>query len=312
VKLWARARGPRAVQLALLVVAAVVVGVAAWGGFDTPGKPVLAAAQTTAPPSGGVEHSMVVAGLTRTFRTFAPANGHDLPLLVVLHGRGQSSRTAITQTGFLGLVQQGHAALVFPDGIGRSWNAEGGCCGIAGARRTPDLQFVTAVVAASVHDLPVDPSRIYLVGYSNGGKLAYGEACAYPGLFAGVATYGSVPLTPCVHGTAMPFLLGAGALDPILPYRGATRAHPPLPPVPTAVGWLRTQDGCSGTPKSVTVGPAVVEHWTRCRPGSEVTFVLYRHDGHTWPGTGVVGTPAAAATLMWSFLDGHRLAGPLA
>ncbi|MDT7709821.1 MAG: hypothetical protein QOG20_5428, partial [Pseudonocardiales bacterium] len=49
-KLWARARGPRAVQLALLVVAAVVVGVAAWGGFDTPGKPVLAAAQTTAPP----------------------------------------------------------------------------------------------------------------------------------------------------------------------------------------------------------------------------------------------------------------------
>lgn len=280
----------RGAQIGLLVVAAVAVGVGVAGGTGT-STPVLATAQAR---PGGVEHTLTVAGLRRTYRTFAPASGRNLPLLVVLHGRGQTPQTAIEQTGFLGLVAQNRAALVYPDGIGRSWNAGGGCCGIAGARGTPDTAFLTAVVAAALRELPVDPARVYAVGYSNGGKLAYTAACAQPSLFAAVATYGSVPLTPCRGGSPRPFLLAAGRLDPILPFGGATRGHLPLPPVRTAVGWLRSQDGCTGASTTQTVGASTVERWSTCRARSGVTFVLFPRSGHAWP--------AAVTFQMWTFL----------
>lgn len=287
-------------QIGLLVVVAVVIGAGVTGGIWTT-TPVLSSAQAQ-PVLGGVENTLTVAGVRRTYRTFVPPGGRDLPLVVVLHGRGQSPQTVIQQTGFLGLVRQGRAALAFPDGIGRSWNAGDGCCGVAGARGSQDPAFVAAVVAAALRNLPVDAARVYLVGYSNGGKLAYTTVCAHPSLFAAVATYGSVPLTPCRGGPPRPFLLAAGGLDPILPFAGAAHAHPALPPVRTAVGWLREQDGCTGTPTTQTVGTATIQRWTTCRAGSGVTFVLYPRSGHAWPGTGVVGGPAAAATLMWSFL----------
>lgn len=291
----------RAVQVALLLVAAVVLGVGITDGGGS-GAPVVEAAAQAQPAAGGVEHVLTVAGGRRTYRTFAPAGGRDLPLLVVLHGRGQSPQTVIQQTGFLDLVSHDRAALAFPDGIGRSWNAGGGCCGVAGARGTPDTAFVAAVVAASLRDLPVDAARVYLVGYSNGGKLAYSAACAHPTLFAAVATYGSVPLAPCVGGPARPFLLAAGQFDQVMPSGGSAHGHPPLPPVRTAVGWLREQDGCTGTPSTRTVGAATIQRWTACRGGADVTSVLYPRSGHTWPGAGVVGQPSAIGTLIWSFL----------
>jgi pimeloyl-ACP methyl ester carboxylesterase len=79
---------------------------------------------------------------------------------------------------------------------------------------------------------------VYLVGYSNGGKLAYSAVCAHPKLFAAVATYGAVPLSPCAPGTsAVSVMLTAGAADQVLPFPGKPGGHPPLPSVPQAVSW---------------------------------------------------------------------------
>jgi polyhydroxybutyrate depolymerase len=100
---------------------------------------------------------------------------HALPLLVVLHGRGQPPWTAVRSTGFLPLARRDQAVLIYPDGLSRSWNAGSGCCGVAGIRGTPDTAFVAAVVADVLRALPVDPARVYLAGYSNGGKLAWSQ-----------------------------------------------------------------------------------------------------------------------------------------
>lgn len=227
---------------------------------------------------------------------------------MVLHGRAQSAASVTRSTGFLPLVQQGQAALMFPDGIGRSWNAGDGCCGPAATKRAADVQFIRAAVTQVVNDLPVDPARVYLVGYSNGGKLAYREACVEPGMFAAVATYGAVPLAPCESGPTTPFLLSVGQLDPVLPYGGSPHAHPAVPPVATAVGWLRTQDGCTSAAATWTLGSAVLRRWTGCRAGADVLFVRYPYVGHMWPTTATVGA-GAATPVIWSFLAAHRLGG---
>jgi len=258
-------------------------------------------------------HTLAFGGTYRTYRAYTPTGpAAHRPLLVVLHGRGQSARAAITQTGFLPLVQRGQAVVIYPDGLGRSWNAGDGCCGVAATRKVPDAAFIEAVVADALSTLPVDAGRVYLVGYSNGGKLGYSLACQRPALFAAIATYGSVPLAACPAGTApVPALLAAGVRDTILPFAGASRARPPLPSDRAALTWLRTQNRCVGAPVTATAGRATTQHWTDCAAGSDVDSVVYPGVGHLWPTAATSGTPPLP-DLMWAFLSTHRSAPRLA
>jgi polyhydroxybutyrate depolymerase len=251
--------------------------------------------------------TVTAAGIGRTYRYIVPEQlTGRLPLLVVLHGRGQSERAVVSQTGFLGLAQQRRAVLVLPDGEQRSWNAGDGCCGAAGSSRVEDVSFVATVVADAEHRWPVDARRVYLVGYSNGGKLAYREVCTHPTLFAAVATYGAVPLTPCGPGTPpVPFLLAAGSADPVLPFDGKPGGHPPLPAVPAALAWLLAQDRCAARGQTERDGSAVVQRWVGCAGGTEVESVVYSGWGHAWPAGRSGGGSPAVAMLMWSFLGRH-------
>lgn len=248
-----------------------------------------------------------VDGVRRTYRSIAPLHVTSrLPLLVVLHGRGESGSVVASQSGFVGLVEQRRAILVAPDGEQHSWNAGHGCCGVAGSRGVPDVRFVAAIVADAARRWPVDARRVYLVGYSNGGKLAYSEVCAHPTLFAAVATYGAVPLSPCNPGTAaVPFLLAAGSADRVLPFGGKPGENPPLPSVPQALAWLRAQDGCLASPRTGRDGSAAVQQWRGCTGAAEVESVVYPGHGHAWPAAGISGGSPAAATVMWAFLSRH-------
>lgn len=166
---------------------------------------------------------------------------------------------------------------------------------------------MAAIVTDAVRRWPIDAARVYLVGYSNGGKLAYSSMCAHPTLFAAVATYGAVPLVPCQPGTAaVSSLLAVGIADQVLPFHGKPGSHPPLPAVPQAVAWLRAQDGCSGTVLTGRDGPATVRRWMGCAAGTDVESVIYPGLGHAWPARTSDGSPQAA-TLMWAFLRRHEV-----
>lgn len=262
------------------------------------------------PPAVGLVtgvHAVTVDGVRRTYRSIMSVQVTGrVPLLIVLHGRGQSDSAAASQTGFLGLAEQRRAVLVFPDGEQRSWDAGHGCCGFAGSHRAPDVPFVAAIVADALRRWPVDVERVYLVGYSNGGKLAYSAVCAHPTLFAAVATYGAVPLSPCPPDTPpVSFLLAAGTADPVLPFHGRSIGHLPLPAVPQAVAWLRSQDGCPAKAQTGRDGSATVQRWVDCADEAEVESVIYPGRGHAWPAAGSSGGSPAAATLMWAFLSRH-------
>ena len=312
-------------QLALLLPATLLliiavprfVGRAAGDGSEASGEVSGPATATLAEESVGTlarVHTLTFGGLDRTYRAYAPAGATGRwPLLVVLHGRGQSAQTVVNQTGFVGLARRGEAVVIYPDGVGRSWNASYGCCGVAANRRLPDAGFIRAVVADSLRALPVDAGRVYLVGYSNGGKLGYSLACGEPTLFAAIATYGAVPLAACPVGSApVSMLLAAGVRDNILPFGGAPKAHPPLPSDRTALAWLLAQDRCptSAQPTATsTTGRASVTRWVGCAGGSEVESVVYPGVGHSWPTAAVSGTPELA-NLMWAFLSSHRTGSP--
>lgn len=105
-------------------------------------------------------NTVPVDGVQRTYRSFVTAlPAGRLPLLAVLHGRGQSDSSVLAMTGFIGLAQQGQAVLLVLDGQQRSWNAGHGCCGFAGAHQTPDVPFVAATVADALRRWPIDARR---------------------------------------------------------------------------------------------------------------------------------------------------------
>jgi polyhydroxybutyrate depolymerase len=317
---WGRGKTVARVALLVVIAAALILGVRGFAGPRSqparslaPGaRQVVVRTTANAAPLQPIArlHTLSIDGSDRTYHSFVPPGVPGRwPLIVVLHGRGQTWRTVVDQTDFLGLARRRQAVLVFPDGVGRSWNAGGGCCGLAARQKLPDVAFVASVLADALRRLPVDPTRVYLVGYSNGGKLAYSLNCTHPKMFAALATYGSAPLAACPAGTApTPFLIAAGQWDTVLPYAGAAKAHPPTPSIRTALTWLRAQDGCTGVPTTVTTGHVVQQDWTRCKGGSEVQSAMYTDVGHTWPSTPKGGSPSVS-NLMWQFLITHRLPG---
>ena len=259
---------------------------------------------TNRPGPVSAVHTVTVDGVARTYRSIVTAQPTGKrPLLIVLHGRGQSDPSVLNMTGFLGLAQHQQIVLVVPDGEQRSWNAGRGCCGFAGAHQAPDVAFVAAAVADALHRWPIDPERVYLVGYSNGGKLAYSEVCAHPTLFAAVATYGAVPLSPCPPGTPpVSVMLAAGTADQVLPFHGKPGGHSPLPSVAQALAWLRAQDWCPAKAQSSRDGSAVVQRWADCAGGTDVESMVYSGRGHAWP----TGESPTTASLMWTFLSQHE------
>lgn len=229
----------------------------------------------------------------------AAGENSGLPLLVVLHGRGMDVRNAAARTGFLPFAQRGMADIVFPAGTGQSWNAGNGCCGLAARDHVDDPAFVAAVVADAAQAFGTDPRRVYLVGYSNGGRLAFRLACESPAPFAAFATYGAAPPRVCANRAAagLSALVAAGTNDGILGHGAEVVEH--------ATATWRALDSCPPASSVRHDGAAVVTTWRDCTGGAAVQSLTFAGAGHGWP--------APLAGQMWDFLSARvrsRAAAP--
>jgi poly(3-hydroxybutyrate) depolymerase len=109
------------------------------------------------------------------------------------------------------------ATVVYPHGLGArsSWNA-GGCCGSAARSGIDDVGYVSRLIS-SLRDR--GGQRFVLVGYSNGGMLAYRVACERPDLVHEVAVVNATITVPTCEG-AFSALHLAGELDHAVPVQG--------------------------------------------------------------------------------------------
>jgi polyhydroxybutyrate depolymerase len=269
----------------------------------------LAAAEAPTTPSGttGVVDDVRINGLVRSFQVIRPSQpaAARLPVLVVLHGVNATIGYEELRDGFLPLVTSGQVILAYPVGYRQSWNA-GTCCGEAAVQDIDDVSFLTAVVGRLGADPGVDPNRISLLGYSNGGKMAYRMACDRPNLFASVTVVLAIPTSPCDDGPAVPLLQVAAMDDNEIPY---TPGDPPrtangalLTPVTSEVAYWRQRDGCAAGPEQQTSGRLKIEEWSRCAKGVRVELATYSSGGHYWP-AGDEDTPAAGQ-VVWDFVSG--------
>jgi polyhydroxybutyrate depolymerase len=201
----------------------------------------------------------------------------------------------------LPVVQAGAAILVYPAGYGESWNVGvDNCCSTAAFVGVNDEAFVKAVTEAVRATMSV--STTSLVGFSNGGKLAYRILCDYPGLFSSAAIVAATPLTGCASQVSLPILIAVGAKDPELPEQGHT--HNAVKEYDAALATWRGYDGCTDQSAIVGVGTAVTTTYSACSSGASVVGVLYGGLDHEWPTALLVGQNVAGAGKIWAFLSG--------
>lgn len=276
----------------------------AGGTGPTATAPASTAPSTTAPLTwASTSVTVQFDGRARSYVLVRPGTptAASLPVLMVLHGHSVTPQQELARTAFEGVT--GPAVLVYPAGIGESWNA-GHCCAPAEQLGIDDVGFVADVLTRVLAAVPgADPSRVYLAGYSNGAKLALTIACDDPGPWRAVAVYGATRVAPCPNPPPVSLMVAASTGDPELTIGpgGTPKSVEGFvePTVEQQVASARAAAGCPATGTSAVAGTLTTTTWA-CADGRRVELALYAGGDHGWP-AGSGATPSGAAA-MWAFL----------
>ena len=229
----------------------------------------------------------------------------------MLHGGGDTAVDARRDYLWEDIAAEEGIAVVYPDGIGGSWNA-GGCCDPAAEDGVDDVAFLTALIDELLATQPIDPARVYVTGFSNGGLMAYRLACETD-IFAAIAPVGATLVSACDDPDPVSVLAVHGDADKIVPLSGQIpngTSYTNGTPIEELSAFWRTVDGC-GEPTAETVGDVTTTS-AECPDGRAVDLIMVAGAGHQWPGSlvlvsGVDATSDAldATATIWSFFDTH-------
>jgi polyhydroxybutyrate depolymerase len=233
------------------------------------------------------------------------APGERRPLLVYLHGLGGSGTEALADPGVRGLADRGRMVLVAPDGSldragRRFWNAGRACCNLDG-KAVDDLARLETLIDHWRQRPEIDPARIFVVGFSNGGFMAHRLACWMDDRLAAVVSIGGAGRAreeACAAVSSLAVVEVHGDADPIVHYQGGRvfdRADlDPHPSAPQTIADWAERLGCprNARPRITTLDldPGL--------PGAETTVESYR------------GCKHGSAELWTVHGGGHRLATP--
>lgn len=240
-------------------------------------------------------YSMQVGGLTRSWEVIAPVATlpDKAPIFVVLSGIAATIDDEVKRDSFVPYVNAGLAELVYPAGYRESWDAVG-CCGEAATHHVNDIAFLRALIP---HVDPGHKHPIYLVGYSNGGRMAYRMACSAPGLYDGIAVAKAMPMPGCVVTRPVTILQMDALNDPAVPFRPGDKGKE-KPAATVEVARLRAADKCSERSVSTRYPTMTLKTWEDCAPGIRLEFAAYTIGGHGFPF--LRGKTPGAAQLVYA------------
>ena len=277
-------------------------------------------------------------GRQRSYIVHVPPGTASGPRAVLLafHGGGGNAAGFQQYAELDRVADRERFVVVYPNGTGLlpnrllTWNAGDGCCGYALNNGINDVGFVSALLMDLESRTPIDRSRVYATGHSNGGIFAHRLAAERSNLIAAVAPVaGALDLQSFAPARPVPVLQIHSVDDPRALYNGGL--GPPFPgtnnrvqhqPVQAGLERWIVANGCSTRPDTAemkigTGQTAMRLEWRSCREGATVAHWKLSGSGHGWPGladppggeaiSGPQTTLITAAAEVWAFVSKFRL-----
>jgi polyhydroxybutyrate depolymerase len=247
-----------------------------------------------------------------------------LPTVIALHGGLMNGKSMRRIFGMDGLAEQDGFAVAYPDGLRRRWND-----GVVGRREGPDdVRFIRRLAQHLVESGVADPKRLYLVGISNGGMMAYRVACEAPGMFAAyAAVLANLPSQlgeECRAKSGTPLIIINSTEDPVIPFEGGDVSHWSRDEVLSTratVDFWRRRNGCNDKSQVKPLpdrdgsdgSTVMAEQFSDCGTGAPVVVLTVEGGGHLPPGAKVGNRPMlrsmlgranqdiSAADVSWKF-----------
>ena len=253
----------------------------------------------------GVRHYLLNAPATATPGT--------RPLVILLHGHTGTARQLLGQgmgaaplSVWLDIAAREGLVIIAPDGLRGSDDKQGWNDCRADASSNPrgdDVGFIGALIDAAVAQHHVDPRRVYVMGMSNGGMMAFRLAVELPGKLTAIAAVGAsmAAKSQCrAPAEKLSVLVIAGESDPLVPFRGgdvrfySQKSRGSVIGVEAAVQSWRVLDGLSKAagesrdfPKLDAGDPtrATLTQWGSDPKRHQVALIRIVGGGHVEPST---------------------------
>lgn len=237
-------------------------------------------------PQGASTLSIQTESGERTTIVVRPAGLPErAPLVIVLHGGFGTAAHARQAYGWDELAASEGFVVAYPDGLGRAWNAGGGCCGLSGERGVSDAAFIEEAVEAISARAPIDENRIFAAGMSNGGMMSYRLACDST-TFAAIGVVSGTVLGECASPAGTSLANIHGLADESVRFdgkQGTGAENIDGAAIDDVMATWRQANGCSAVAESHT--PPVTLQESECADGVRVQLTTIEGAGHQWPGS---------------------------
>lgn len=267
-------------------------------------------------------------GLLRRFLVHAPTSIQgpgNPPLIIAFHGAGQTPDDLRQLTGLDDLAEQNRMVVAYPE----AYRPTGGTWGVHPGSPVErvgvfDLLFVVDLIDFLAARFDIDRSRVYAVGYSNGGQFSHRVGCELAPLVAAIGSVAGQFINPvadrCFPADPVGSLSFHGTDDVILPFNGGESGGITLLSAPETLDRWAQADGCTGDVE-ITQLPDVANDATTvelrrygsCSGGVDVELYVVNGGGHRWPGSegsggrlGRTTQDVSASELLVDFFLRHR------
>jgi polyhydroxybutyrate depolymerase len=184
----------------------------------------------------------------------------------------------------------------YPEALELRWNYTGqlGAKVMAGDQIADDAGFIGKLIDRLTEQKIVDPSRVYVIGESRGGLMAFELMCRMADRIAAAAPLitgmTEAQRDACNPSRPVPVFAVNGTGDPIQRYDGWLFPTGRLLSVPETMEFWRLRHGCTGQkatplPHRFATDPTrmLLVEWTGCRTEGAVRLYRVEAGGHRVP-----------------------------
>ncbi len=252
------------------------------GGFSMVLGVTLVAAQ---PLPEGLTTNLTLShdGIDRSYDVYVPsaaADGTERPLVLDLHAFTAPSAVQRMTSGWDELAESEGLILAWPNGLETAWSVGVFDFGV------DDVGFLLALVDEISARTAVDPAKVHLTGWSQGGDMVQRVACEATDRFgafvpfAAGTTVDEFDSADCQPVRPPPILSVRGREDQIIPFDGGTVVLPLDPPImletrsaAEQLDFWRDEAQCFGDVPNRTESPGPTtecQAFTQCGAQAEV------------------------------------------